>query len=194
MSDEWDAYADSWDDMEATTAYANAAFASLSSILDGAGIELSGTRVVDFGCGTGLLTAHLAEAGASVVGVDTSAAMLAVLDAKIEERGWSGVTTASTLDGVMGGNDVIACSSVCAFLDDYPGTVAQLATLLRPGGLFIQWDWERDGDDDHGLTRHEIREALVGAGLHHVEVRTAFAVEAEGEMMQPLAGYGRRAT
>lgn len=191
VDDVWDAYADQWDDQAGTKAYARAAFASLSSVLDGTGIELSGAPVVDFGCGTGLLTEHLVGAGAEVVAVDTSLAMLAVLRAKIDRHRWTTVTTTIELDDVPAGSDVIVCSSVCSFLDDYPATAAQLAALLRPGGLFIQWDWERV-EDDHGLSRREIEDALHGAGLEEVVVATAFEVEAGGQKMQPLVGHGRR--
>jgi hypothetical protein len=31
---------------------------------------------------------------------------------------------------------IVVASSVCAFRDDYPGTGAVLAGLLRPGGVF----------------------------------------------------------
>ena len=43
--------------------------------------------------------------------------------------------------------DLIVFWSVCSFLDDYPAKHADLAILLVPGGLFIQWDWERDDSD-----------------------------------------------
>ncbi len=191
VDDDWDAFADRWDDQAGTRAYASAAFDSLVSVLDEIGIELGGTTVVDFGCGTGLLTERLVDTGAEVVAVDTSAAMLAVLRAKIDRHGWTTVTTTSDLDEVPVGNDVIVCSSVCSFLDDYPATAARLVDLLRPGGLFIQWDWERDGDD-HGLSRGDIADALSSAGLEGVEVATAFEIDADGHTMRPLVGHGRR--
>jgi trans-aconitate 2-methyltransferase len=37
----------------------------------------SGERILDLGCGTGQLTASIAETGAEVVGIDSSATMLA---------------------------------------------------------------------------------------------------------------------
>ena len=165
--------------------------ASLQAVLGGAGIALGGSRVVDFGCGTGLLTERLVDHGAEVVAVDTSRAMLAVLDAKIVQHGWSTVTSTTELADVAPGHDLIVCSSVCSFLPDYPGTVGQLVGLLRPGGLFVQWDWEGDGDE-HGLGRDEVGDALRGAGLERIEVSTAFEIEVEDQVMRPLIGHGRR--
>ena len=52
---------------------------------------------------------------------------------------------------------------MCGFLDDYPGTVQLLAELLRPGGIFVQWDWEREDADGDGLSRGEIDDALLEA-------------------------------
>ena len=191
VDDEWGEYAEGWDHDEGARTYARAAFASLLRVLGHAGIALEGARVVDFGCGTGLLTERLADAGADVMAIDTSPAMLAVLDAKVDRHGWTTVTTTTDLSDARPGSDLIVCSSVCSFLDDYPGTVEQLVHLLRPGGLFIQWDWERAGDD-HGLGRSEIADALQGADLEHVVVDTAFEVEAEDQVMRPLVGHGRR--
>jgi hypothetical protein len=64
---------------------------------------------------------------------------------------------------------------------------------LKPGCLFVQWDWEQTDDDDHGLTRTQVREALTGAGLADVGVRTGFTIEVNGQAMSPLVGYGRAA-
>ena len=192
MGNGWDEYADDWDDQIGTRSYAQAAFGSLVAILDGTSIDLQAARVVDFGCGTGLLTGYLVDAGATVVAVDTSPKMLEALQAKAASRSWTTVTMTAEIDEVQQGNDVIVCSSVCSFLDDYPATAARLASLLRPGGLFVQWESERAADDDHGLTRSEIVDALNAAGLDEVEARTAFQVEVEGQTMQPLLGLGRR--
>lgn len=193
MTDEsWDGEAAGWDDDPAVRAYAAAAFASLIEVLAARQIDLSGSVVCDFGCGTGLLTERLVDAVEWIDAVDTSPAMLDVVGAKIVERGWSKVRPMVTIPSSSSSHDLIVCSSVCSFLEDYPGTVRRLARLLRPGGLFVQWDWERqDGDDSHGLSRNEIREALTTAGLVAVEVDTAFEVDLDGTVMRPLMGVGR---
>ncbi|MEM9565801.1 MAG: class I SAM-dependent methyltransferase [Actinomycetota bacterium] len=197
MTDEWDEWADGWDDDPAARAYAAAAFESLVEVVADGGPALAGARVLDFGCGTGLLTERLVEAGASVVAVDTSPAMLAVLDAKAAERGWTGVVTGLAVPDDVGPFELVVASSVCSFLDDYRATVGELAWRLGPGGVWTQWDWERTDGEELGFTTDEIREALIAAGLGGVEVRTAFSVEVtmEGETvtMAPLLGTGRRA-
>ncbi len=192
MDDEWAEHAAEWDDQPGTRAYAAAAFDSLGELVRASNLDLEGARVVDFGCGTGLLTAYLVEAGSHVVALDNSPAMLDELASKIEHEGWGPVvTTASSLDEVPAGHDLIVCSSVCSFLDDYPATVRQLVDRLRPGGVFVQWDWEDEGDG-HGLTRSGITTTLTGVGLERVEVTTGFEIAIGGSTMRPLRGHGRR--
>jgi 2-polyprenyl-3-methyl-5-hydroxy-6-metoxy-1,4-benzoquinol methylase len=193
MNDEWADYADGWDADEAARAYAAAAFTSLQSILADTSVVLDGATVVDFGCGTGLLTERLVEAGAAVIAIDTSAAMLKVLDAKVAARGWSEVTTTGQLADAPGNVELIVCSSVCSFLDDYPATARELAGLLRPGGVFVQWDWERS-DDHPGLTRDEIATALTAAGLEQVVVDVGFEAAVGDMTMRPLVGHGTAPT
>jgi predicted TPR repeat methyltransferase len=155
--------------------------------------------VLDFGCGTGLLTERLVVDGAvSIDAVDTSDAMLAVLDAKIDARSWSNVVTVDRLSNAGTRYDLVVASSVCSFLDDYPGTVAHLVSLLADGGTFAQWDWELDPDalpddgDGHGLSRVQISDALEAAGLVDVHVDTAFRVAIEDAEMAPLVGIGTK--
>lgn len=188
--DEWDGLAESWDSDAGPRAYAAEAFASLVEMLDGDGPPLDGARVLDFGCGTGLLVEHLVGAGSTVVAVDTSVGMLDVLEAKVARHGWREVLTSTVLPGPSERFDLVVCSSVCSFLDDHPATVAELAARLAPGGRFVQWDWERTDDRGHGLTRAEIADALVGAGLVDVEVRTAFTIVLDGQELSPLVGHG----
>ena len=192
MDNEWDEYAQSWDRDPGPRAYADAAFGSLLEVVRTSGLSLGAAEVLDFGCGTGLLTEHLVTAGASVLAVDTSPGMLDALTVKIDRHGWTTVDTAAELPDHPARFDLIVCSSVCAFLDDYPATVAELVARLEPGGLFVQWDWERTGDDDHGLTRPEISDTLTAAGLAEVVVDTAFTIEVDGQAMAPLVGQGRR--
>lgn len=191
---EWDAVAGEWDDSEAVRAYAAAAFESLERIAEANGVSLDGARIIDFGCGTGVLAERLVAAGAEVLAIDCSSAMLAALDRKIDELGWTTVRTSPDLTAADGSFDLVVCSSVCGFLDDYPAVARSLASRLRPGGVFVQWDWERADRDEneHGLSRSEISDALRSAGLERIEVGPDFVIDIEGEMVRPLLGTGRR--
>jgi 2-polyprenyl-3-methyl-5-hydroxy-6-metoxy-1,4-benzoquinol methylase len=192
--DEWDEYASGWDGDRAARAYAAAAFESLHAAIMTRGMTLDGAVVCDFGCGTGLLTERLAPNAARIDAVDTSPGMLEVLQAKIDRFGWTNVTTHREVPADAGSYDLIVCSSVCSFLDDYPGAVVQLAHRLAAGGAFVQWDWERDplDEDLHGLSRAEVRDALEGARLVSVQVETGFEATADGNTMSPLMGIGQK--
>lgn len=199
----WDDHAATWDDDPAVRAYSQAAFESLRTLSTETGARLRGARVLDFGCGTGLLSEQIAAEHAEVVAVDRSPAMIEVLERKVSERGLGRITPLALdlTEDEAGRNpafaqpfDLVVCSSVCAFLDDYPAAVATLARRLGPQGLFVQWDWELDpsADEPYGLSREQVRSALEGAGLAVVVVRQGFAVPFEGQTMAPLMGVGRR--
>jgi cyclopropane fatty-acyl-phospholipid synthase-like methyltransferase len=190
--DPWAEYAPGWDDDPAARAYSAAASASLIELLTERGRSVGGMTVCDFGCGTGLLTEQLVDEAESIDAVDASPAMLQVLTAKIADRGWTNVRTATDIPSGHGTHDLVVCSSVCSFLDDYPGTLRRLAELLRPGGIFVQWDWEREEPDGDGLSGSEITDALTAAGFEGLHVGTAFEVPFEGEVMRPLVGVGRK--
>ena len=76
MSDSWDDYADEWDANGDARSYANSAFASLAEHLDVQAPVWRQRRVLDFGCGTGLLTEKLSPLVAQVVAIDTSQKMI----------------------------------------------------------------------------------------------------------------------
>lgn len=197
----WDEYADGWDDDPAVQSYAKAAFQSLQGLAGSDGLKLHGARALDFGCGTGLLTTQIASAAKEVVGLDMSSAMIRVLDQKIQAMGLTNLQTfaGSIEQGVVQKTelfgapfDLVTCSSVCAFVDDYPATVRTLTGLLQKGGAFVQWDWELEehADESFGFTQKQIEETLSGAGLTQVQARIGFDVEFEGKRMRPLLGFG----
>jgi 2-polyprenyl-3-methyl-5-hydroxy-6-metoxy-1,4-benzoquinol methylase len=194
----WDDEAASWDEQPAVRRYAELASGSLRTVLASRGKPLRDTTVLDFGCGTGLLTARMAQEAPRVVGLDLSSAMIDRLNAKALPNvvGHAGSLDSALADGRLapGTFDLITCSSVCAFVPDYPHTVAQLVTLLSPGGVFVQWDWELDpgAEEPMGLSREAIREALTGAGLAEVTVDVGFRAEFEGFVMAPVMGTGCR--
>ena len=193
MTDEWGEHAADWDGDAGPRTYAASASASLRAALEQRARTLDGMRVLDFGCGTGLLVEHLVDEVAAVDAVDPSTGMLAVVEAKVADRRWRTVRPLAQLPDPAGPYDLVVCSSVLGFVDDLGGTVRRLAAALAPGGLLVQWDWERpddDGDGDHGLTRAEVADALTAAGLVDVEVTDAFEIEIDGQAVRPLRGVG----
>ena len=188
----WDALARDWDDDPAVRAYASGVFESLCRLLEWASLGLEGAHVLDFGCGTGVLTELLVEAGATVHAVDASEAMLDVLRAKTHLIASGCVVVQGALPAVTPAFDVVVCSSVCSFLENYPGVVLELSERLVPGGWFVQWDWERAPDEAGGLSPAEITEALIAAGLSGVEVLVGFERTVGELLMAPLMGSGQR--
>ena len=198
----WDSYADDWDEDEGARAYSQAAFDRLTRICAERSVPLVGARVCDFGCGTGLLTEKLAPVCSVVIGVDTSTRMIGLLRQKIDRLGLSNVyTTTEAVEDAVRHNtalfgspcDVVVCSSVCAFLDDYAGTADTLVRLLRPGGLFVQWDWELNphAEEPFGVTREEVKATLLSSGLDAIRVTTAFEVSMGDKTVRPLMGVGQ---
>ncbi|SMY08301.1 class I SAM-dependent DNA methyltransferase [Flavimaricola marinus] len=196
MGDDWNDHAEGWDDDPNVKRYAELAFGSLIAHLDIRAPDWAGRRVLDFGCGTGLMAEKVAPHVQEVVAVDTSDRMIAVLTAKaisnvrplhadILAEGFPGAGDPGA------GYDLIYASSVCGFLPDYAAAVAKLAGLLRPGGQFVQWDWQAAEGDEDGLSLTGVTSALRNAGLRDVEVRTDFDFAAEGMSMPVLFGAGR---
>lgn len=194
-ADPWAVEAPGWDTNPAVVAYAEAAYASLCDA-----VPLSPHhRVLDFGCGTGLLSARLAPQVAQVVAVDASPAMIAVLDSKglpgVVARAVQWTPSSIAVDPLAARPfDLIVCSSVLAFVPDHPATVAMLAALLSPGGHLVQWDWERDpsAEQPHGLSADAITRAMASAGLEVISVQTGFDVPFASKRMRPLMGVARR--
>lgn len=92
-------------------------------------------RILDVGCGTGLLATRLREErpGAEVVGFDFSAGMLAQARARAPELRWvrGDATALPFRDETV---DVLTCTESFHWYPDQPAAVRDFARVLRPGG------------------------------------------------------------
>ena len=126
MSDSWDEYAAEWDNDKDAVTYSEKAYESLYKV-----IQLKGLNILDFGCGTGLLTGRLSPHANHITALDSSAKMISVLN----DKKLPNVTTiAEPLSAnVIRENealhmkyDLITASSVCGFLPEYESTLSLL--------------------------------------------------------------------
>ena len=195
MSDDWGDYAKGWENQD-TRSYANQAFESWETNVAPLVPNLSDGRILDFGCGTGLLTEKLAPLCAQVVAVDTSDRMVDELRKKISAGALSNVTPLTiTIDSssvktspeLSPKFDMIVASSVCSFVPNYNATIQVLASLLENGGVFVQWDWLNE------MPVERIADAFQSAGLDSVSIGESFDMSAEGETAAVVSGVGRRA-
>ena len=101
-------------------------------------MPLVGKRVLDMGCGAGLLAEPLARMGGSVVGVDAAPENIAVAQAHIKQSGLEIDYRAGEIEAVAGERfDLITCLEVVEHVADPAVFIAGLASLLAPGGLLI---------------------------------------------------------
>ena len=103
---------------------------------------LSGRRVLDVGCGGGLLTESLARAGAEVTGIDLAPGMIEVARLHAAESRLDidyRFTSAEELARESPGRfAVVTCMEMLEHVPDPAAMVATLARLLSPGGtLFV---------------------------------------------------------
>ena len=104
-------------------------------------VPLDGKRVLDVGCGGGVLTEALARRGANAAGLDASDAVIEVARQHAQDSNLAIEYIAGRLEDFAAENpdcyDVITCMELLEHVPD-PGVLLQVcARLLRPGGDLV---------------------------------------------------------
>lgn len=95
--------------------------------------------VVDLGSGTGLSTRAWRGRAERIVGVEPDEAMRATAEA---EGGVEYLAADSSATGLPAGSvDLVTCSQSLHWMEPEP-TFAEVARILRPGGLFAAYDYD----------------------------------------------------
>ncbi|MHA3914386.1 bifunctional 2-polyprenyl-6-hydroxyphenol methylase/3-demethylubiquinol 3-O-methyltransferase UbiG [Halovulum sp. GXIMD14793] len=100
----------------------------------------AGLRILDIGCGGGLLCEPMARLGAEVVGADPAERNIPVARLHAEQSGLTidyRQTTAEALAAASEQFDIVLNMEVIEHVADPPAYLAACHSLLKPGGLMI---------------------------------------------------------
>lgn len=101
-------------------------------------VALSGCKVVDIGCGGGILAESMASANATVTGIDMAAGPLAVARLHQQESGVEVDYRQSTAEDLAAAEpaayDVVTCLEMLEHVPDPAQVIRSCAELLKPGG------------------------------------------------------------
>jgi 2-polyprenyl-3-methyl-5-hydroxy-6-metoxy-1,4-benzoquinol methylase len=153
--------------------------------------------VMDFGCGTGLLTLRLQPFVHSITGVDSSQGMLDVLKLKIKNMNLSNVK-AKCLDiekggALQGSYHLIVSSMTLHHIKKITPLFGQFHKVLTFGGYLCIADLDLDDGKFHGnnegvfhfgFDRVKLRRALLHAGFWDIKDLTA------SQIMKPIGDGG----
>ena len=105
-------------------------------------LGLPGKKVIDIGCGGGLLSEGMARRGATVTGIDLGEAPLAVARLHAEksrvEVEYLQVLAEEIAEQRAGEYDAVTCLEMLEHVPDPASVISACATMLKPGGhLFV---------------------------------------------------------
>ena len=152
--------------------------------------------VLDFGAGTGLISAYVAPRVNKIVAVDTSEAMLAALAAKQELSGKVETVCADITKTPLGARfDLVISAMAMHHVSDTAELIQCFADHLKPGGKLALADLDTEdgsfhpdaaaGVFHHGLDRADLQGILEKCGFGDIHIFTAHTV-IKDEMRYPV--------
>ena len=100
--------------------------------------KISGKKVLDIGCGGGILSESMAQRGAEVTGIDLSDKALAVARLHLLESGnhvdYQKIAAEDLAAQAAGSFDIVTCMEMLEHVPHPASTIAACAALVKPGG------------------------------------------------------------
>ena len=121
-----------------------------------------GERILDLGCGDGVLTAQIAAAGATVVAVDAAPDMVAAAKAKgLDARVMAGQELEFSREF-----DAVFSNAALHWMQPQQAVIAGVRRALKPGGRFVA---EMGGHNNTAAIQVALRAVLARRGLEALE-------------------------
>lgn len=133
---------------------------------------LKAARVLDVGCGGGILSEALAAAGSEVTGIDLAPRVLEVARLHLHESGvqvdYREISVEALAAEMPAKFDAIACMEMLEHVPDPGSVIAACATLLKPGGhLFLSTLNRTPQAFASAIVGAEFLAGLLPRGTHH---------------------------
>lgn len=110
--------------------------------------DLAGKRVVDVGCGGGILTEGLAQQGAEALGIDLSPELVDIAELHSLDTGvpaqYRMVSAEHLADEQPEAFDHVTCMEMLEHVPDPGSIIASCAKLVKPGGMVFFSTLNRD--------------------------------------------------
>jgi SAM-dependent methyltransferase len=160
-------------------------------LLDAAAVG-SGTRVLDAGCGPGVVCGLAAARGAAPTGVDVAPGMLAEARRRLPEVAFVEADLVA-LPFASGSFDACVGGFVLNHLPAPEAAVAELARVLAPGGTLALSLWEPPARNRWlGVVAEALDEAGVAAPPELADGPDSYRFADRAEMLALLRGAGLR--
>jgi len=138
--------------------------------------DVDGLRVLEVGCGAGLLTEWLIDHGAAVTAFDVSAEMIALARKRVGDRAVLLVADAARRLSFATdeGFDLVVASLVMHYVRDWEAVLSEFRRVLAPSGSVVfsthhpSMDWRLHSPDDYFAIRQVTETWTKGSGEFEV--------------------------
>ncbi|KAI5867699.1 S-adenosyl-L-methionine-dependent methyltransferase [Durotheca rogersii] len=161
-------------------------------------------RLLDYACGTGMISRALAPYTTQCIGIDVSENMVAAYNSRAENQGLSQQEMHAVIGDLLTpqptgnlsepdffGFDLAAVGGGFHHFADPEQASVRLVKRLRPGGVLLIWDFlphgPRSGNDaaHYGVMHHGLSEERVRNMFEQAGAGTGFALEVIGTHTLP---------